>query len=276
LICALRTAMTPSRSPGEQGETAMLTGLWRLFPARRVIRWGLTPRPHYAYCMYQAAALAKRLGITRISALEFGVAGGNGLVAAEELAAWIYGELGVEFEIFGFDTAEGLPEPLDYRDLPYHWKAGFFRMDRAALERRLSSSRLVIGNVRDTVHSFLAEHRPAPIGCIFHDLDFYSSTRDALKLLDAPSENFLPRVFNYFDDIIGSDTVLYNDYVGQRLAIHEFNEAHTTRKLARCYQFLRRKRRKLWQEQIFIFNDFLHPLYGRFVSEENQQLPLGP
>ena len=33
-------------------------------------------RPNYAYCMYNAAILAKQLGYSKISVIEFGVAGG--------------------------------------------------------------------------------------------------------------------------------------------------------------------------------------------------------
>ena len=36
-------------------------------------------RPQYAYCMIEAAKLARDHGIKKISAIEFGVAGGNGL-----------------------------------------------------------------------------------------------------------------------------------------------------------------------------------------------------
>jgi hypothetical protein len=181
--------------------------------------------------MYQAARLAKLLRVPRISVLEFGVAGGKGLLVLETHARWIERELGVGLDIYGFDTGEGLPEPLDYRDVPYAWKAGFFKMNRAALEKRLAVSRLVIGNVRDTGRTFFDQYNPAPIGCAFHDLDFYSSTRDALTVLEAPSERFLPRVFHYFDDIIGTDLVLQNEFVGQRRAILEFNESHSDRKI---------------------------------------------
>jgi hypothetical protein len=255
----------------------MLPILWRLAPSRLAIHWSLAPRPHYAYCLFQAATLAKRLGIERIGAIEFGVAGGNGLVLLETHARWIERELSVKIEIFGFDAGEGLPEAEDYRDLPYHWKAGFFRLDRGALERRLKSSKLVLGNVRETVPTFFETYPDAPpIGCIFHDLDFYSSTRDALRLLDSPSERFLPRVFNYFDDIVGAETELYNDFTGQRRAIAEFNEIHSHKKIARCYHFSRLRTRRLWHEQIFVLHDFVHPLYNKFISEENQQLPLRP
>jgi hypothetical protein len=253
----------------------MLPVLWPLFPAKQKIHWSLAPRPHYAYCMFHAARLAKRLLIPRISILEFGVAGGNGLAIIERHAAWIRREMAVDFQIFGFDTGEGLPEPESYLDLPYHWKAGFFRMDRASLDQKLSVSQLVLGNVRETSQTFFALHDPAPVGCIFHDLDFYSFTRDAFKLLDDPSLRFLPRVFNYFDDIIGSEVELYNDYTGQRRAINEFNDSHAERKLARCYHFHRLKVHRVWHEQIFILHDFAHPLYNRFVSDDDQQLPLG-
>lgn len=192
----------------------------------------------------------------------------------EQHARWIQHELGVDLEIYGFDSGEGLPEPLDYRDVPYAWKAGFFKMDKPALERRLKVSQLVIGNVRDTGRTFFDQYNPAPIGCVLHDLDFYSSTRDALTVLEASSDRLLPRVFHYFDDIIGSDLVLQNEYVGQRRAIREFNDTHADRKIADCYQFYHRKTRKKWHRQIFVFHDFAHPQYNQFIETDNQQLPL--
>jgi hypothetical protein len=224
--------------------------------------------------MYYAARLAKLLGLPRISVIEFGVAGGNGLVVIEQHARWIRRELDVEMEIYGFDTGEGLPEPLDYPDLPFAWRAGFFKMDRPALEKRLQVSRLVIGDVRDTSRVFFDRYDPAPIGCIFHDLDFYSSTRDSFAILEAPSERLLPRIYNYFDDIIGSDLGLQSDFVGQRLAIREFNERHAERKIANCYQFAHRKTQKRWYQQIFAFHDFRHPQYNEYIETAGLQLPL--
>ena len=46
-------------------------------------------RPNYAWAMVHTAFLASSLKLDRISALEFGVAGGNGLVALERTAAWL-------------------------------------------------------------------------------------------------------------------------------------------------------------------------------------------
>src|SRR5579862_5305691 len=75
-------------------------------------------RPHYGHCLLQAASLARTLGHRRISAIEFGVAGGNGLVALERHADYVRKETGVEVMTYGFDTGRGMPPPIDYRDMP--------------------------------------------------------------------------------------------------------------------------------------------------------------
>ena len=66
----------------------------------RRINFGLVDRPAYAFCLYYGALTAKRLGYARISAIEFGVAGGNGIIALQEYASEITRELGIEVEIF--------------------------------------------------------------------------------------------------------------------------------------------------------------------------------
>ena len=45
-----------------------------------------TERPPYAYCLYNAAVLARKLGLEAMSVIEFGVAGGNGLVFLDNFA----------------------------------------------------------------------------------------------------------------------------------------------------------------------------------------------
>src|SRR5438270_12829026 len=48
---------------------------------------GSRHRPNYLWCVLHAADVARNLGVARISALELGVAGGNGLIALEAAAA---------------------------------------------------------------------------------------------------------------------------------------------------------------------------------------------
>lgn len=209
-----------------------------------------------------------------MSAIEFGVAGGNGLLSMESHAEAISKLVGIEIEIYGFDTAEGLPKPVDYRDLPYHWKEGFYRMDVGALQSKLRKAKLVLGDVADTLKSFFETHRPAPIGAISFDLDFYSSTKSAPAVFQGPREFLLPRIFCYFDDTIGSEMEAYNDFTGQRLAINEFNLENDAIKVAYPYCLLKGEVRDVWRNQIWVAHLFKHQHYNTFVSDTEQELPI--
>ncbi len=238
------------------------------------LQHGAIQRPNYGYCLYNAAKLAKRLGHSRISAIEFGVAGGNGLVSLEEHAATISRLVQIEIEIYGFDTAEGLPKPIDYRDLPYHWKEGFYKMDLELLKSRLRNAKLVLGDVADTLVTFFEKYKPAPVGAISFDLDFYSSTKSALAVFHGEHQFLLPRVFCYFDDTIGSEVEAYSDFTGQRLAIHEFNLENELIKLGFPYCLLNGRITSPWRNQIWVAHLFNHPDYNTFVSDTEQQLPI--
>jgi len=235
---------------------------------------GAVDRPEYGYCVYEAALLAKRLGYKEISVLEFGVAGGQGLLSLEKHSETIHKQLNIGITMYGFDTGEGLPEPEDYRDLPYHWKKGFYRMDQEKLRNRLKYAKVVFGNVKKTVSAFFGEYNPPPVGAVSFDLDFYSSTVDALRIFENDEKHFLPRVFCYFDDITGNNIALYNDYTGVRLAIKEFNEAHADKKLTKAHYLLARRVVQPWYHRIRIMHHFTHSRYSDFVSEKNQQLPI--
>lgn len=236
---------------------------------------GATQRPYYAFCAIRAAELAVRLGHRQMSILEFGVAGGSGLLELEDLKVLIEAHLPIAIRLYGFDIGSGLPTPLDYRDLPYCWQGGFYEMDVARLKARLRSAELLLGPVSETVPRFRAAPPPdAPIGMISFDLDYYSSTVDAFKILDVERTAMLPRVFCYMDDIVGTREC-YSDFTGERLAIAEFNAAHQTRKISRCYDF-EEMRFERWQEKIMIYHDFEHPLYQTYVGDDanDTALPL--
>jgi len=235
---------------------------------------GVVDRPHYGYCVYNAAVLAKKLGHKRISVLEFGVAAGNGLVNLEYHAQEVSKLLAIEIDIYGFDTGEGLPGPVDYRDLPYHWKTGFYKMDVPKLQARLKKAKLILGDIKDTSKNFFEKYDPAPIGAIAYDLDFYSSTAAALNMLDADEKYYLPRIFCYFDDIIGTELELYNDYIGERLAINEFNQTHEDVKFGLPYHLLARTIVECWYHHIRTCHFFKHSCYNKFISDENQQVTL--
>lgn len=249
-----------------------------LFSYSTKLELGSIDRPHYGHGLLQAAILAKRLGVPELSAIEFGVAGGNGLLSLEMHAEHVTRETGVRIALYGFDTGAGMPPPQDHRDMPYLWETGYFAMDEAALRARLRHAKLFIGRVEDTVAGFCARENPAPIGFVSFDLDYYSSTAAALRIFEAPSEHLLPRVICYFDDMVGDLDWAYNRFTGELLAIDEFNAAHDDIKLGQAIGLRHFGNRlpALWHEQMFVAHLFKHPSYGRPISDL-KQLPLpGP
>lgn len=262
----LALMVRPSRLP---------LSLWKRMPVGSFdlrLEYDIFRRPHYAYCLYHSARLAQFLGKESISVLEFGVAGGNGLIELENLADEIERDFSVKIDIYGFDTGGGLPEPVDYRDLPYIWKAGFFNMDVDALKKRLRRSELVLGDVRDTVPAFVERTDIAPIGAIMFDLDFYSSTCDALRVLEAQPDMLLPRLWCYFDDILSSDNGILCDRVGVPLAICEFNDHHQDKHIAPIAGFKGHRRVNApWNEKIYVHHWFEHPEYCSYVHPDESR-----
>jgi len=267
LNALIRTALYPGsmRLAAARKIVARLPQSWKRAVSYKVlVDASVVDRPYYGYCMYNAARLGAWLGYKTISAIEFGVAGGNGLVSAERHAVEITKELGVDFQIYGFDSGSGLPRPTDYRDLPFAWRAGDYPMNQEELKKRLKRTQLVIGQVRETCTDFFSRYAPAPIGCIFWDLDFYSSTMDAFTILDAPDKFYLPRISMYFDDILGADMC---DYIGERQAINDFNARSEDRKISPEYDARIQPFPQSWKYQMYAYHNFAHPDYCRWVWE---------
>ena len=99
----------------------------------------------------------------------------------------------------------------------------------------------------------------------------YSSTKIALSMLKADTKFFLPRVYCYFDDTIGAEIELYNDFTGERLAINEFNSQNENIKLSAPYHLLA-EANEIWHHQIWICHFFKHKKYNSFISRPNQQI----
>lgn len=223
-----------------------------------------TLRENYVWGVLQGANLARALGIKRVSVIEFGVAGGNGLVSLERIAKKIESAVGVGIDVYGFDTGAGLPKPQDYRDLPNIYSEGRHAMDVDKLRSRLTRARLVLGSIENTVPEFM-QSGPAPIAFISIDVDLYSSTVHALRVLDADQNLLLPRIHCYLDDIMG---LTCGDHNGERLAIAEFNTSHEMRKISPIYglkyylpvQYAAKK----WTECFFMAHIFNHDRYGCF------------
>lgn len=204
---------------------------------RTKVSFDLIPRFQHAYALLKSADQAKSIGAGSITVIEFGVAAGAGLMNLCHVAAQVTRLTGVDFRIVGFDTGRGMPAPESYKDHPDLYSQGDFPMNFDALSQRLpANARLVIGDIRTTLRTFLQESTSqSPIAFVSIDVDYYSSTRDALEVFDGESSLYLPRVHIYLDDL---EDMAHNSWCGELLAVHEFNAQHDMRKIER-HMFLR-------------------------------------
>ena len=220
-------------------------------------------RRPYAWGILQGVNLASALGIRRVSMLEFGVAGGNGQIEMERIAAALEKSFNVEIDIYGFDTSVGLPTPTDYRDVPNLCSEGLYRMDPQKLRDRLQRSQLILGDIKDTITEFIRS-RPSPVAFVACDLVLYTSTVNALRILEADEGTLLPRIHCYFDDVLG---FTLGDFNGERLAIHEFNAVHSMRKISPIYGLKyylpTRCFNEMWVDKFWIAHIFDHSMYGK-------------
>jgi hypothetical protein len=222
-------------------------------------RW----RPDYAFGILTAAWIAYGHGIPEISSLEFGVAGGTGLLAMERIAAYAESLLGVRIQVYGFDTGTGMPPAVDHRDAPFSLYPGTCGMDVDKLKSRLTRAELVLGDVADTVPEFLKRDY-APVGFVSNEIDYYSATMNSFGVLEAPPERLLPRVPCFFASLMWHP---WTEALGNRAAINDFNARHAQRTLAPIaglrYEWLPRSEfRRRWPDKMFVAEIFDHPLYG--------------
>src|SRR5450432_4283702 len=77
---------------------------WPIGPYPSRLRVGAVDRPHYGMCLYQAALQAKALGHKAVTAIELGVAGGNGMISLCRHSREITRAIGVEIMLYGFDS----------------------------------------------------------------------------------------------------------------------------------------------------------------------------
>ena len=235
--------------------------------------WDTWDRPNYLTGVLRGADQAKEENINKICALEFGVASGRGLLALQAVAEAVEAETGVAVEVYGFDTGQGLTPPAEYRDHPDRWQAGdFAMMDQTALRQKLKPrTQLVLGDVADTVDKFVDTIQTCPVGFVAIDLDYYSSTVHALKVVGKKNRKMLAHVPVYFDDMIFYGA---SPYAGELLAIREFNERGypVTIDPWNSLGFLRPFNDRQWVRAMHIANDWER--IGRMSTVGQQKLVL--
>jgi hypothetical protein len=170
--------------------------------------------------------------VPSITAIEFGISKGGGLLELCKAAKFFREEFDYDIRVLGFDNGTGLPAPVDYRDHPEMWSQGQFglREDLEPLRKRLPDfAGLVIGDVGDTIADYRSALTESPLGFAILDLDYYSSTTRLFPIFEFEPQCYLPATPVYVDDVW--DALTWNSWCGEELAIREFNDSHQYRKI---------------------------------------------
>lgn len=227
---------------------------------RTKIGWDLVIRQQYAFGALEAADIARANGLGAVTLIEVGVASGGGLMNLALIAERVSKETGIRCAVHGFDSGTGMPAAIDYRDHPDLYAPGDFTMNAEALRAILPADcELHLGPLRSTLPRFLETLDPAaPIGFVALDVDYWSSTVEALELFKGNPEKYLPRTVVYVDDIALDE---HNSAAGANLAIAEFNRESPRRRLER-HPFLENRRifrRPGWLKQTMFLHVLDHP-----------------
>ena len=241
---------------------------------RQKTAFDLVLRQHNAFSILRAATDAKSSGLGKLCVVEFGVAAGAGFLNMCEIAKRVTESTGVDIKVFGFDTGKGMPKAIDYRDHPDLYREGDFPMDVTQLQKRVpSNGRLILGALSETVPAFLGDHLAPdrPLGYAVIDVDYYSSTVDALKIFGGPPGLYLPITIVYLDDI---QLAHHNPFAGELLAVAEFNAQTPLRKICRhdFFENTRIFRNADWIKHIYYLHVMDHPRRAADHKREPQKL----
>jgi len=108
--------------------------VWLFGSYRMKSDYDLILRSQHAYALFKAADLAKSEKKESVTVIEFGVATGAGLFNIQEIAKNVTKDTGIKFDIYGFDSGEGMPPPVSYKDHPELYQEGDFPMDFEKLQ----------------------------------------------------------------------------------------------------------------------------------------------
>lgn len=245
---------------------------------RAKIYYDLVPRQPYAFGINEAFNIAKEENVKNITLIEFGVASGAGLFNMAYLASRLSKIYNIDYQIIGFDSGEGMPDPIDYRDHPELYRKGDFPPLRLKDTKLPLNTRIIYGKIKETLSEFNQEisNKDSRIAFVSIDVDYYSSSKNCFEIFKLGSENFLSKVTMYFDDINKPE---HNIYCGELLAIKEFNEQTIKRKICKMRQLRnwRLFKNALYLDQMYFLHIFDHSRRNiSFWKNEKQQILSNP
>lgn len=245
---------------------------------RTKITYDLIPRQPYAFGINEAFKIARQENINKITLIEFGVASGAGIFNMSYLASRLSKIYKIDYQIVGFDSGEGMPDPIDYKDHPELYRKGDFPSLKLKEVKLPSKTKIIYGEIKDTLKEFNQEiiNQTSKIGFISIDVDYYSSTKKCLEICKLNSKNLLSKIPMYFDDINNPE---HNIYCGELLAIDEFNKEKIKRKICKMTQLRdwRIFKNALYLDQMYFLHVFDHDRRNvSYWKNEKQQVLSNP
>lgn len=180
----------------------------------------MTYRPEYEILLDYHLSKKENQNLNEFSIIEFGVASGKSLKYLEKIVKNFERKFKISISIYGFDTFSGMPKSNNPLDHLHSWAEGDFESSIELVKKKLSFSKLIIGNVGQSISikNFI-DNNISNIGMIIFDLDYYTSTNSAFKIFDDEFLKYcLPRVGLFFDNLHSA-----TEFSGEYLSIKEFN-----------------------------------------------------
>ena len=234
---------------------------------QKKIEYDLVPRQPYAFGLATTFKAMKNHPNKKVVIIEFGVAQGAGLFNLAEIAQQLSNEHSIDYRVVGFDTGQGMPPPIDYRDHPEKYQAGDFppgNLDQSNLPQK---TEIIYGEINQTLEDFIQSVDDNEIvGFISIDVDYYSSTNQCLQVFNIDRDKLLPSTVLYFDDVNNVD---HNPYMGELLSIEEYNRQQEDVKICKMNQLSNWRifKNALWLDQMY----FAHVLSHDFRDPANWQ-----
>lgn len=256
-------------------KAALTNGLARRYAFEWAALFDAVRYPSYAAGLQAACKYAGLAGQKGFTAIEFGVAGGNGLVELCKYAATLSEHTGLKIKVAGFDAGSGLPKTDDRRDAPWVWNPGDFPSDVNRLRRILPpDAEFILGAIQETLPKWINDKLELPIGFVSIDVDLYSSTVAICKTIEnVDVRSLLPFVSFYFDDAL---RFLTPRSTGELAAVAEFNSRNSDRQFDRD-DWMTEDRpfaERLWLRRMYSLCCFDHPAMRSHENREVARLDL--
>ena len=188
---------------------------------------------HYGRSLTYTFHIAELCGYDEFDIIEFGVGPvPNGLIDFKNLINIIQEQAKTNFKvnIFGFDRNEGMPAPSSYKDHPEIWNEKLWGIEPLT-HINAPFAKIYDGDLDSMIKEYSNNlyKTSSKIGFISFDLDQYQGTKIATEILKIDSKFLFPCLPMYWDDLY--DTPLMSEFSGPGLALDEFNQENSLRKI---------------------------------------------